>query len=359
MSMPYPRSRAIRHYFVHREGVRTGLQKVHFRAQRHGADRMRGGCVVLVCLGVMVATTACGSSSPKSARATSPQALTSMTVGYVPAFNVTALYLGQKQGFFKAHGLKLTLDANDSGPALISSTIHGTYQVSFVAAFPALLAYAKGAPVKAAAGSGIVAPHEEAEAVFVRRGSGITSLAGLAGKTVGTNALTSAVTLGAQGGISAAGGNPSTTHFIALPFAQAIEEVQNGSLDAAALINPYIAQAKTDGLVDLGDPIVKALPDGTPYGIYITSDATAKGDAGLLKRFVSALATSQEYVNAHPKQAKEAEIADLGIPAAAAKVSPPQTLSTSLSTSLMGDLANLMVRYGYIPKVPNIAAFMP
>lgn len=351
-------SRVIHGSFTTYGGVRTVLRKMHFRATWQEAE-WRGVRVALTCLGIMLIAAACSSTTQKSAPTASPNALTAMTIGYVPAFNVTALFLGQQQGYFKANGLKLTLDANDSGPALISSTIHGTYQASFVAAFPAMLAYAKGASVKAIAGSGVVAPHEEAEGVFVRSGSNITSLANLAGKTVGTNALTSAVTLGVQGGISAEGGNPKTTRFIALPFPQEIEEVKNGSLDAAALINPYIAQAKSAGLVNIGDPIVKALPDGTPYGIFITSDSTAKEDAGVLKRFVAALAKSDAYTNAHPKQAESAEVADLGIPAAAAKVSPPQRLSTSLSSPLMGALAQLMVKYNYIPKLPNINAFMP
>lgn len=315
--------------------------------------------IILSLTVVALVVAACGSSAPSSARSSSAKVLTTMTVGYVPAFNVTALYVGQQEGFFKQEGLKLILEANDSGPALISSTINGTYQASFVAAFPALLAYSKGAPVKAIAGSGVVEPHEEAEAVFVRSGSGITSLKDLSGKTIGTNALTSAVTLGAQGGISAEGGNPSTTKFIALPFTQAIEEVQSGSLDAAALIDPYISQAKTDGLTDLGDPITKALPSGTPYGIYISSDTTVKTHAQEIKKFVAALAEADSYINSHPNKAEESEITNLGIPTTAAAASLPQPLATSMSEHLTIVLARLMVKYSYMSTIPDIAKFMP
>ena len=298
-----------------------------------------------------------GSASPSNSEPGQP--MTTLTVGYVPSTLMTALFVGEQEGFFRGEGINLVLTSNDSGPALLSSVLQGSYQLAFTALFPALLAYGKGAPIQLVAAASLVGPGQADEAVVVRAGSAVKSLKDLTGKTVGTNALTSAVTLGVQLGVDHTGGNSHSVHFIALPFAQEIQEVQTGQIAAAGLIEPFSNVAIGQGLRTVGNPIDAYLPAGTPYAVYLTSQTTMQRDGAAIRRFTVALRHSQTYANAHPADVRAVEQTDLKIPSADLNGAPIPKQDSNLSRSLISQFADTMLHYGYLSKVPDINRLMP
>ncbi len=309
---------------------------------------------------------ACGSTSSATSSATTQGAssssvgpATTINVGYVPTLDTVALYLAQTQGYFKAEGLKVVLHANDSGPALVTSTLQGSYQFSYVAAQPLLIAFSKGATVRVVVGSSVNGPNSLATGVFVKAGSAITSISDLAGKSVAVNALTSPETLAVQTVVSSGGGNPSTIHFVALPVTQELQAVSRGQVAAADVFEPFVATALADGLKDLGDPQLQAFPKGSPIALYFSSNAEATNHPAVVRQFAAAMTKAEAFADAHPSQYRQAMVTFLGTPAALAAKVPLVHLTPTIDPTATSNLVALMRKSGYLSTTPNLKAFLP
>ena len=88
--------------------------------------------------------------------------------------------------------------------------------------------------------------------VFV--GKGITSIADLKGKRIGSPTLTGNINTATKAWLAANGVNPSSVQFVQVPTPNMTDELKAGQINAAELIYPFISSAKADGLQSLGDP---------------------------------------------------------------------------------------------------------
>jgi NitT/TauT family transport system substrate-binding protein len=305
---------------------------------------------------LVLAAAACstsGSSSSSATGTTSPgtsgQSLTTINIGEVPFYANIPLALGEKVGIFAHYGLQVNLQPASNVNVIIANLHSGHQQLGFVTTPLLLKADEAGQGVECVAPLGVannVNPSYPENAVMVAKGSSITSLAQLSGKTVGLNELEGSNELYLEAGVEAAGGNFASVKLATIPFADMAAALKSGTIQAGFEVEPFIVSGEQSGdqkmLADLD-----SVTSPWTTQCYAATNSYLTANTAVMTRFVEAEDQSILYAAAHPSEAL-AEIGTVsGLSAAAAKADvPPDIVYTdSLAPSSLISYADLMLKY--------------
>jgi len=258
---------------------------------------MRRILAVAAIAATLLASSACKSDEDRSA----PPHLTKISVGVIPIVDVAPVYLGKAKGFFASRGIDLTMVPEQGGGVIIKGVLAGKYPFGFSNVTSLMAANAEGAPIRAIA-NGVASTGRSGRdfsAVMVRNGSPIVSPKDLAGKHVAVNALKNLGDTTVRQSVRKAGGNPAGVQFVAMPFPDMPAALQNGTVDAAWVVEPQLSEALTEGGQVLASNLVDTAPDLT-VAMYFTGTALIAKDPTLVTRFTAAVNQSLQYAATHP-----------------------------------------------------------
>ncbi len=306
-----------------------------------------GGAAVLA-----IAVGACsggGSNTSSSTTGTSSSSLTTLNIGEVPFYANIALALGEKVGIFAHYGLKVNLQPASNVNVIIANLHSGHQQLGFVTTPLLLKADEAGQNIKCVAPLGPANNVDLAypqNAVMVAKGSNITSLAQLAGKTVALNQLGGSNQLYLQAGVTKAGGDYSSVKLATVPFADMSAALKSGTIQAAFEVQPFISTGEKAGdqqlLADLDYVTSPWTTD-----CYAATSSYISANSDVMARFEHAQSQAILYAAAHPADAL-AEIATVsGLSAQAAKTDvPPKIVYTdNLAPDTILKYADFMTKY--------------
>lgn len=286
-------------------------------------------------------------------------ATTQLILGAVPGLDLGLIELAKVRGSFAAEGLDIKIVPLDSGPNVVVGVVAGQYDLGYTAYAPPLLAYASGSPLRVVAGVGTVGKDGLNGGTLVRKDSGINSWKDLAGKKIGTNAPRSLFSLTIPAAIAANGGDASKIQLIPLPFSEIPKAVADGRVDAGVVLEPFQSKGLADysNLRNLGDSTHVVLPEASPVGVVFTSASTlaAKGDA--IARFKKVFEQTVKYANKHLDAVKIAGAAPAGLTKAQALAIKLAPYDTTTSAAALKPLADLMAKFNWVAKAPDLAAF--
>jgi NitT/TauT family transport system substrate-binding protein len=89
-----------------------------------------------------------GLTLPFIAQPAAAAELAKITVGVMPIVDVSPVYIGVKQGFFKDQGLDVTIESGSGGAALIPSVQSKSMQFAFSNVVSIMIARDKGLDLK-------------------------------------------------------------------------------------------------------------------------------------------------------------------------------------------------------------------
>jgi NitT/TauT family transport system substrate-binding protein len=320
-------------------------------------------------LGVVAASLALGTlpAASSSAAAKAKVKTTTLHIGLVPGLGEGLLNIAKAEGYFAKYHLAVTTTPLDSGSAVVTGVVAGTYDLGYTAATPPLMALANGANLHFVVGQDTVGVAGTNSAVYVPASSKITSYAQLAGKTIASNAPYSFLSLAIEAAITksaAANGTTLTTPVATIAptdFSLIGQETITGQVAAGLTIAPYTAEvaAALPGLTNLGDPVAYAVPKGSPYGLYFTSGTSWTGArAKAIKNFALAMKLAIAYGNKHLALVNKYGGKDTGESATLAAQSPRVPFNAGdWSTASLAPILNLMVQQKWITTVPNVSGF--
>lgn len=307
-----------------------------------------GGAAVLA-LGLGACSSGGGGSTSTGNAGAASSTITTLNLGEVPFYANIPLALGEKVGIFAHYGLKVVLQPASNVNVIIANLHSGHQQLGFVTTPLLLKADESGQNVKCVAPLGPannVDPSYPENAVMVAKGSNITSLAQLSGKTVGLNELEGSNELYLEAGVEAAGGNFASIKLATVPFADMSAALKSGAIQAAFEVPPFITSGEQSGdqrlLADLDSVTSPWTAD-----CYAATSSYISANTSLMTRFVEAEDQSILYAAAYPSQAL-AEIGTVsGLSPAAAKTDvPPDIVYTdNLAPATFIKYADLMLRY--------------
>lgn len=319
------------------------------------------GAIAALALPLSLAVAACGNSSPASNGSTSSggsgsSGNTTVKVGVLPIADVAPLYLGMKQGFFAKQHLTVVPHSLQGGAAVASAVVGGSLEFGFGATANLVQAVAHGLPLQFVANGDQAAasPSEEWSGILVRKGSPITSVRALAGKTVAANATRGENELALDAVLMHAGVSPSAVHVVALPFPTMPAALAAGQVDAVTEVEPFVSAIKAKGGVALSPLFVGEQPSQMVAGYFATSKEI-QSDAGLVKRFVTAMNQSLAYAQSNPSAVRAIIPTYTSIPGAVAAKMRLPTWSASINTASIQAQEQLMKKLGWISSVPPMA----
>lgn len=272
----------------------------------------------------MTAATGCSSGT---------NAAHELTVGFVVDPSWSHVPVAQQAGYFKARGIDVKVVNFSTGVEALQALSAGQVDVTTAAAVPTSAAVVKSPSLRVVADGS----RWNGSRIVGRKGSGITSLADLTGKSIGTPLGTSAAYFATsvlkQTGVDA--------KLVQVAPSAIVTAATQGNVDAVSIFQPYQAQT----IAALGaDAVVldDAASTFVDHCLYLTTDATAKDKTADLSAFFAALGDASKDLSARTDAsiAAVAETTHLD-PALVKNVLAEYDFTLQLQPTLANDLSAL------------------
>jgi len=245
---------------------------------------------------------------PAAARAETAlnMAVVSRTVFYLPA------WVAQKQGFFKAAGLDVTMKIYDGSDQIFQDLRANTQQIA-VASTESVIADAyKGGVFRIIAGNSQRPPH------FIIAQPEIKTLADLKGKLMGVVSMHEGTTFFVPDIAKKAGLNPGDIRVEAVGGSPTrMRLLKDRKIDAGMQPYPLSYEADAQGFSNLG-PVADIVPD-YQFSAVIVDEDWARANRPVVAGYLRALREGTAYMFAHPDEAAAIGATELRTTAALAR----------------------------------------
>ncbi len=197
-----------------------------------------------------------------------------LTVALVPAITNVGLFLAQSHGFFAAEGLTVKVVPVISSTTAVTEQLHGRIDVTAGAYVSYILAQANNPGVIAwriLAEGAISQPHSQQ--VLIAPRSPVRTVAGLRGKTVGTNIAGNIGTLLIDAMLAESNIPVSSVKQAGVPFPHMAGALASGKIDAGWFDEPFLSEAEASiGAQQLYDTDSGATQNFPISGYMVTQD---------------------------------------------------------------------------------------
>jgi NitT/TauT family transport system substrate-binding protein len=215
------------------------------------------------------------------------------------------VYIAIEKGIFNKHGVSVELiDMIAAGPTALQAVSGGSAETCNSSFMATINARAQGLPVLAVTDLQSAIGKQALEEFFVRKDSGINSIAGLKGKTIAINVVKGSFHYTWLMALAGAGLKETDVDFIILPFDQQEIALSNGRVDAIGLMQPYVLHAKQNNDLKI---LYTALDIFGPkqFSTHVVNKIWADNNPGQAKGFVAALVEAVSWIQANQNEAKE------------------------------------------------------
>lgn len=221
---------------------------------------------------------------------------------WLPGGDKSFIYAGIGQGFYAAEGLEVTIAPGRGSADAITKIGSGASDVGFGGISALMMAAAEsGVPVKAV----MSLYSKQPDAIFTAKGSGITSLKDVAGKTVATATFTSSNALWPVV-LESNGIDPSKVKLLKVDPSTLAPMLAQGRVDAT--INWVTVAPGFQNVLKQAGKELNVLPwsqyglDGYGWSV-MAGDKIIKERPDVLRRFLRALNKSLQFTMANPEKA--------------------------------------------------------
>jgi NitT/TauT family transport system substrate-binding protein len=254
-----------------------------------------------VLVAALLFTAACGDPESTDEAPLVPTEITEVNVGVIPIVDVAPIFLGREKGFFRERGIDLKMELAQGGAVIVPGVVSGQYQFGFSNVISLMIAQSKNVPIQAVA-SGVASTGEsnlDFGAVVVLKNSNIKNAADLAGKKVAVNTVKNIAEITVRQAVRNAGADPTSVKPVEIPFPDMVARLEAKDVDAAMVVEPFLAQARGAGHRVVSWNFAEAAPNLT-VSAYFTNTRLAQQEPDLVRRFTEGINESMRYANAHP-----------------------------------------------------------
>jgi NitT/TauT family transport system substrate-binding protein len=318
----------------------------------------RGSLAVSAAIAALALTAAgCGGGSDKPSSSGTGLEKTTLNVGILQVADVAQLQLALDRGFFKAEGLTVKTQVLQGGAEAVPKLRSKNLDISFGAWVPAFLAQSSGAFKMHA-----VAPAFDSDTgthvVLVPKDSPIKSAKDLAGKKIGINVKHNLGSLLMQAQLQPQGVKlDDEKNFVAMPFPNMLAALKSHSVDAVQAVEPFNTQIQKA----IGAREVLELSQGEtanfPIAGYFSTDEFAKDNPKTIAAFQRAVGKAQALLSDSSLLAKVVPEYSK-TPADTVATMHHGKYPTTLDTTALKRVSDLMVKYGYLKSPVDVNALM-
>jgi NitT/TauT family transport system substrate-binding protein len=292
-----------------------------------------------------------GSGASAGGAASSAAGPTAIAVGNGPFLSNVDLYLSNSKGYFSDAGLETDIKVLTAGSNAVPQLLNNSLQFAAVDVATAITAVAQHLPIEVVAPNTVGSPGAVGYGgVMVSPKSGITSAAGLVGKTVAVNQINGTAMILTQATLAKDGVDWKKVKFTEVAPQQLVPTLLAGRADSAVLGEPGVAAAESQKMKYLFNLEKDTVPNVSTF-VYITSKAYATKNPGVVKSFVSALLKGHVYANAHPDEVRTLAAKSTQVPPPLlAKVTLPTFGETAVQPQEIDTWISLLQQYGGFDK---------
>jgi NitT/TauT family transport system substrate-binding protein len=274
--------------------------------------------------------------------------LVSDTAGVPSAF----LEYGVKEGFFEKRDLDVEVQPSQGGATVVPAVVSGDVDIGGSNLVSVLLAQGKDIPVKIIAPGTFVDGNKDFSAIVVAKDSPIREPADLEGRTLAVNTLKNVAEVTARAALEKEGVDSSKVELTEVDFPDMTAAVEQGRVDAAFAIEPFVTQATAAGNRIVLRPYVGTKP-GLQIGCYFTSEQYLAENEDVVQRFREGVGETARAIASDPSGFREflPEASEIPPPAAQEAVLPAWKASSDQAS--LDLTAELMERYEVTPETPD------
>jgi NitT/TauT family transport system substrate-binding protein len=254
---------------------------------------------------LLVVAMSCGGdsddTSPSSQGADAGPA--KLRISFVPATTTLPLHVAKEKGIFERNNLDVTLEqaANISD---IPATLGRQFDIALGTATDLIRAGGAGLDVVQIAGNTISSKANPFVQIIVPANSGITDVAQLKDKSVGTPTLSGVIHVGVLWAAKQKGVNPDSIRGIEAPSPVLPDQLKAGRFDALEALEPFATTLKRDGFVSIGDPF-SPIADPLATNFWMAQGAWAKANRSAIDRFVQSLKEAETFIQQNNAEARQ------------------------------------------------------
>lgn len=256
-------------------------------------------------------------------------------------------YFAEKGGFFTQAGLDVTITNLANGGAITAAVVGGAVDVAMTNVGSMASAYSHGLPLALIApGIAVAGDARPTTAVCVLTASPIRTPRDLAGKTLCVSTLHDLQQAAVMNWLAKTGADPSATNYVEIPVSAQVTALRAGRVDAAALTEPWLAQARPEVRL-LGAPYASLGKEILISGFIARRDWIA-ANGPTVQKFVTAVRATARWGNTH-EQAMLTMLEDLSqIEHGLTSRMGRPILGESLNPSMIQPIIDVTAHYGYL-----------
>ncbi|MFS8096049.1 ABC transporter substrate-binding protein [Lentzea alba] len=279
-----------------------------------------------------------------------------ITLGVLPILDVASVHVAIKKGYFAAEGLEVELKKIQGGAQAIPGLINKELDMTFGNWVSFFAAQSKDA-AKAVDGIKLIADGYQAKPdmflILAGGDSAIKSPQDLAGKTIAINTFKNIAELTAKASLEAANVDPKSVTFKEMPFPDMQAAVQNKTVDAAFMVEPFITRAqRAAGQIKVLDAAAGPT-DNIPIAGFATSGLFAKENPKTVAAFQRSIAKGQADAADRPT-VEPLLVEYAGVDKETAALVHFGAFPTTLDPTRLQRVTELMQRYGLLDKPMDV-----
>jgi NitT/TauT family transport system substrate-binding protein len=270
------------------------------------------------------------------------------TAGVPSAF----LEYGVKEGLFEKRNLNVEVQPSQGGATVVPAVVSGDVDIGGSNLVSVLLAQGKDIPVKIVAPGTFVDGDRDFSAIVVAKDSPIRQPQDLEGRTLAVNTLKNVAEVTAREALEKEGVDTSKIELTEVDFPDMTAAVEQGRVDAAFAIEPFVTQATAAGNRVIVRPYVGTKP-GLQIGCYFTSEQYLAENEDVVASFREGVGETAEAIASDPSGFRQflPEASEIPPPAAQEAVLPAWKAGSDRAS--LDLTAELMERYEVTPDKPD------
>ncbi|EUB98730.1 hypothetical protein PMI07_005011 [Rhizobium sp. CF080] len=194
-------------------------------------------------------------------------AQTKVRVAYLPGAHFDLLFVAKDKGMFEKNGLDVSFTPmnrpSDHAAALVAKSV----DVGFASPLGILQANQNGLDLVALGAISRETPDHPDVGIVARKGSGISSPKDFAGKKIAVSGINSNLHLMLIYWLKQKGVDTSKIQVVEVPMANGADALRGGSIDAMAIIEPFLNKAISGGAGDLISHYISEVEPGALMGV--------------------------------------------------------------------------------------------
>jgi NitT/TauT family transport system substrate-binding protein len=277
-------------------------------------------------------------------------AQTKVVYGYNPTFDMAPVLIAMDKGFFRKHGVDVTLKPvplNSYHPAALEA---GETHIGMPTASVLLQAVDGGLDLVAVSGYGVTEKDDTNYAIVTRPGSGIARPADFAGRKVGVPGLNAFLHVLFREWLTMKGVDWKKVEFVEVQFPLMEGVLKSGSVDAVVVIQPFLARIVDSRAGHLHAHFIQDFPPDINGAVFASKRNWAIQNVEAIKGWRAALDEAGAYALANPEETRTIAASFLKLPPQALAAVKIPVWSSKLTVTGMAPWVSIMKSQGMIKR---------